>query len=374
MITPVEKMGRNELCWCRSGLKYKKCHLDREKQTPLNLFEVEVKMNNTLREGYCSYPDQNSDPCSSAIIKSHTIQKRGGIASIAESGHVLTVKPKMKNVVDTGGNPEPRKISVNDASVFPGFCNKHDASLFKPIEGKVLALDKDSAFLLSYRAIAYARFAKEAEFKITSESRKADRGQPFYMQSHVQQYLCSYIAGVELGRRDINRWKLWFDARLVSGVRDDFHFVALRFDCILPFVASAAFHPEYGFNGTPLQRLGRDSDDLDHIVLNVTTFDGQTIAVFGWIGDATGPARTYSDTFLTIADDRKADALLRALFIQTDNVFLRQSWWNGLPQSDQAIFKSLMLSGTPSTPLLGKHYTDSTKSTVTAGVAETARS
>jgi len=374
MITPVEKMGRNELCWCHSGLKYKKCHLDREKQIPLNLFEAEGKINAAFREGYCSYPDPISDPCSSAIIKSHTIQKRGGIAAIAENGHVHTVKPRMKNLVETKGNPAPRKISVNDASVFPGFCNKHDTSLFKPIEGKVLALDKNAAFLLSYRAVAYQRFAKEVEFKITSVQRESDRGHPFNMQSSIQKILCHYIVGVERGRRDLNRWKAWFDTRLVSGARDDFHFVAVRFDRILPFVASAAFHPEFGFDGTPLQRLGRDGDDLDHVVLNVTTFDGQTIAVFGWIGDDTGPAKIYSDTFLAIADDRKADALLRALFIQTDNVFLRPSWWDGLPQSDQAVFKRLMLSGSPSIPLLSTQYTGSTKSTVTAGIAETVRS
>jgi hypothetical protein len=28
------KLGRNDPCWCNSGKKYKKCHLDREKETP----------------------------------------------------------------------------------------------------------------------------------------------------------------------------------------------------------------------------------------------------------------------------------------------------------------------------------------------------
>jgi SEC-C motif len=26
------KLGRNDQCWCGSGKKYKKCHLDRENQ------------------------------------------------------------------------------------------------------------------------------------------------------------------------------------------------------------------------------------------------------------------------------------------------------------------------------------------------------
>ncbi len=84
-----------EPCWCRSGLKYKKCHLNRELQTPVNIFEVEAKLVAQLRVGYCSHPDPISDPCSGTITKAHTIQKKGGIAAIAEAGHDLTVKPTM---------------------------------------------------------------------------------------------------------------------------------------------------------------------------------------------------------------------------------------------------------------------------------------
>ena len=60
-----------------------------------------------LRDGYCSHPDPVSDPCSSTITKAHTIQKKGGLAAIAEAGHVLTVKPTMKDLIETEGNPRP---------------------------------------------------------------------------------------------------------------------------------------------------------------------------------------------------------------------------------------------------------------------------
>jgi hypothetical protein len=61
-IKPVEKMGRNEPCWCRSGLKYKRCHFRREEQKPINVFEVEAKLMAELREGYCSHPGPTADP------------------------------------------------------------------------------------------------------------------------------------------------------------------------------------------------------------------------------------------------------------------------------------------------------------------------
>jgi len=30
--TPVKDLGRNELCWCGSGKKYKKCHLSEDEK------------------------------------------------------------------------------------------------------------------------------------------------------------------------------------------------------------------------------------------------------------------------------------------------------------------------------------------------------
>ncbi len=68
-------------------------------------------------------------------------------------------------MIESEGNPSPRQIGINNASVFPDFCSKPDTTLFRPIEGKSLSLNKDTAFLFSYRAIAYERFAKEAQFK-----------------------------------------------------------------------------------------------------------------------------------------------------------------------------------------------------------------
>jgi len=364
-------MGRNELCWCRSGLKYKKCHLDREQQTPINIFEVETRLIAQLREGYCSYPNPAGDPCGPTIAKAHTIQKKGGIAAIAEAGHVLTVKPTMKDMIESEGNPSPRKIGVNNASVFPGFCGKHDTTLFKPIEGKTLPLNRDAAFLFSYRAIAYERFAKEAQFKAIAAQRQMDRGHSFFHQSMIQRHLNVFAAGVEIGRRDMDRWKMQFDERLLSGARDDFHFLAVRFDSALPIVASGAFHPEFDVQGNPLQKLGRNGADLDHITLNVTAFEGQTVMVLGWIGNHKGPAKAFADSFARVADDRKADVLVRLLFIQTDNLFLRPSWWEGLPFAQQTTFRKMVLSGSTVQARLASEFVDDGKSVVTAVALET---
>jgi len=366
-------MGPYELCWCRSGKKYKWCHFRRDQQEPINVFELEAKMISELRDGYCLHPDPSADPCSSTIIKAHTVQKKGGLSAIAEDGHVLTVKPTMKELIETEGNPQPRKIGINNASVFPGFCGKHDTALFKPIEGKSLSLTKDTAFLFSYRAIAYERFAKEAQLRGAAIQREADRGHLFRTQAVIQMQQDAMITGIRIGMRDVERWKSQFDDRLRSGERDDFHFLAVRFNQVLPIVACGAFHPEFDLQGNPLQKLGREGIDFDHITLTVTTFEGETIMVLGWVGADDGPAKALTDSFLAIEDARKADALLRVLFIHTDNLFLRPSWWKALPEADKNILNEMTRSGTTMRMRSGIEMADDAKSFLFADVAEVTR-
>ncbi|MDH2352193.1 zinc chelation protein SecC [Bradyrhizobium sp. SSUT112] len=298
------------------------------------------------------------------------MQKKGGLAAIAEAGHVLTVKPSMKEMIETDGNPQPGKVGVNNASVFPGFCGRHDTTLFKPIEGKTLSLTKDTAFLFSYRAIAYERFAKEAQFRSTDIQREADCGHPFWKQAMVQMHLATVIAGIKIGMRDMDLWKGQFDERLLSGARDDFHFVAVWFDQVLPVVACGAFHPEFDLQRKPLQQLGRDGVDFDHITLTVTTFEAQTIVVFGWIGSDAGPAKALAQSFAAVEDARKADALVRLLFIHTDNLFLRPSWWDALSELDRRTLNEMTRSGTTMRIRSGGEMADDRTSFLSVGVAE----
>ena len=39
-----QNLGRNDLCWCGSGRKYKKCHLDRASQSALPFAAVQAAM------------------------------------------------------------------------------------------------------------------------------------------------------------------------------------------------------------------------------------------------------------------------------------------------------------------------------------------
>jgi hypothetical protein len=332
-------------CWCRSGRKFKFCHYRRSQQEPINVFEEEQKMLAEFRRAYCSHPEAGA-ACNPKITNAQTIQRRGGLAAIAEAGHVLTVKPTLQALFDHQGMPPPRRIGVGRASVFPGFCNAHDAATFKPIEMPEVALDLPSAFLFAYRAIAYERFTKAAALGSLDIHREADRGKPFPVQAMVQCSLHSYASGLKSGMHGIDAWKQEYDERLASGDRSGFSYFVLRFDRVLPIVSCGAFYPEYDFTGRALQRLSRNTYTFEHLSLSVTTFAGRTVAFFGWLGDDAGPAGRFVASFRALPDERKADALIRLAFEHLENIYLTPSWWEALSPERQATLTRVARSGT----------------------------
>jgi hypothetical protein len=176
--------------------------------------------------------------------------------------------------------------------------------------------------------------------------RDLDCGHPFLNQVMVQTHLHTLLTGIETGMRDVKIWKSLYDERLLSGQPDGFHYSAVRFDRVLPFVATTAFHVEFDLNGKRLQRLGRESETFEHVTLSVTAFGNETVAVFGWVGASDDPSAMLVDSFAGIADANKADALLQLLFVQSDNIFLRPSWWSELSPATRQRLAALSLTGT----------------------------
>ena len=71
-----KKIGRNDKCPCGSGLKYKKCCMnkpdDPDYYNIFNLPKIYKEARKQARFKECCYPDHSS--CSEKIIEAHSIQ------------------------------------------------------------------------------------------------------------------------------------------------------------------------------------------------------------------------------------------------------------------------------------------------------------
>lgn len=92
--------------------------------------------------------------CTSNAINSHYLQSKGILSSIADNGHLFTIRVSDGNSWGSAGfNVEEKLVGINNIMSSDLFCNKHDDELFKPIE-KNTNTDYSSYFtfiLLTYR-------------------------------------------------------------------------------------------------------------------------------------------------------------------------------------------------------------------------------
>lgn len=345
-LSAKAKMAPNELCWCRSGRKWKKCHKDREHQPLANPFELIARQEEIFRAGFCSHPEAPS-ACSGKVIRSHTVQKSGGLTAIAEGGHVMSGRGNKNYLHRTSGRLTPQKTGVNSASTYNGFCSPHDTLLFRPIESGQVALTAETAFLSVFRGVAFENFNKRAELACAHALRDViDAGRPLSVQVELQNYVAAWAAGIEIALGEIGDLKADLDGRFKAR---DFKGISAHettFDGILPMAVTCAFHPEFDLQGERLQSLMHL--ELEYVTLGTSVRDGQTVVSFGWMGGVDTPGAKLAASFGALPDEDKATAFILLCLIHSENWHARPSWWEGLTDAQKRYVETLMRRGLPS--------------------------
>jgi hypothetical protein len=301
-------------------------------------------MRERFLQGHYSHPGEAPDTCGGPPVQAHTVQRNGGLGAIAEDGHVISIKAAYQDMYKNGGKVIPRKMGVRAASTFFGFCSRHDAEMFRPVEYGTVGLTNENCFLLSFRALAYEVIMKRCALSLLPHHRELDKGRPFDFQVQLQQYVDAMETGVRLGLEALERWKADYDAAFLSGGFNTFRHSALVLDGVMPIVGCGALIPEFDFEGSPLQRLGTETD-LEHVTLNFTVLDGKTILVVGWIAGEQGPAGVFARSCIQAVEREGPDALIRLAFEHIENVYLRPIWWNSLPATARAALVRRTQSG-----------------------------
>lgn len=335
-------------CWCASGKKWKFCHKDREKREPLPFGKVSAERAKYFATGPCQHPDASGTTCSSPIpIKSHSIQRRGGLGAIAESGHVCSTKKAFTDLEKRSGQVDMEKIGVGQASTFPGFCSYHDTELFRPVEQANSKLDACSGFLLSLRAVTYEVATKDSQLRAHVASKEfIDYGRSFEQQAMFQNFLNLHQVGIEQGLKDITLLKVMYDEAFRFQDYSKFNFYGVEFDKVLPFAAAGAFMPEFDFSGAQLQEI-KVGQPVSQIAVNITQLGANTCVVFGWFGGPDCAAARLVDSFESIPQQEKANSLLILAMEHFENFFCTPSWWAGLAPEVSAKLHQKIAGGLP---------------------------
>ena len=94
------KIGRNSPCPCGSGIKYKKCCLNKTEDQRLGeaISASMLNIKNEARIKRCLHPKQ--DECQGKIIKAHAIQNNRILNKLAENGMVVTLDGSSRYILD----------------------------------------------------------------------------------------------------------------------------------------------------------------------------------------------------------------------------------------------------------------------------------
>ena len=196
------------------------------------------------------------------IVSAHSIQNSGQLSLIAEDGHVYRLSTDIETLRKSGGLLQLKKIGVNKASTFLGFCKAHDNALFRPIDNFPLEPSKMQIALYAYRCLCREYFVKENAVRVMAKMKSHPA-----LSDDQRQLLESIGLGNKIGFSGLAYHKFQYDQALTSLDYDCFEYVCFTSTSLCNVQLSGLLYPDFDFNGSFLQDLRER-----HAPLNLITF------------------------------------------------------------------------------------------------------
>lgn len=312
------KTGRNDLCPCGSGKKYKKCCISKSEEEKL-AEAIGVANDMANRDGRindCIYPLKHE--CDDRIVKAHAIQNNRILKKIAENGRLITTNG-VSNLLfqDTKINGRA------NATTFYGFCKYHDKTVFQEIEDKTFTATSKQLFLLAYRTFAWHYHKKREQHKrsVIFECVMKQRG---YASNTDEDSL--WKKGISLGLRDNDEKKAWFDAAIRTSNYDVLDHCVWIIPYEVQFAVSMMYEMMYDIEG---KRINAQRGNLleKSIFLNIFPTEGESYCVWSWF-KTDSEYRRFTEQFMNLDTETRFNFLNNKLPEWTDSLVIAPKLWN----------------------------------------------
>ncbi len=342
----TKKLGRNELCWCGSGIKYKRCHIDREHQPLVNPYEIEKEQKKFFTKKYCIFPDKSK--CDGQIVRAHTIQRNGSLDKIAYDGHVYQLKPSLTDLFKTNGEAAPKSVGIRNATTFTGFCNFHDSEIFKPLERVSFLGNDEQCFLLAFRAVARELYTKRAAIQSIPLWRESDRGKDILSQQIIQEICSAYKKGTERGLATLESHFNEYVEKFIAKDFREIRFLIILLKNVPEIMFSGGFYPEFNFKAELLQDLSDLTKKSDLLTHSSFASDEGGAIVYSWLSSSDNTCRNFVESLLELNANDLPNAVVRLSFEQSENVAISPLWWDSMESAKQeAIINRFTYAGHP---------------------------
>lgn len=315
------KIGRNELCYCGSGKKYKRCCLNKTKEHRLaEAINISMQnINNEARIKRCLHP--NHEECKGKIVKAHAIQNNRILNKIAENGMVVTLDGTLHHmfqISDTKGR--------GVATTFTGFCAHHDKTLFQDIEDKEFMGSKKQLFLLSYRTMAWHYHKKQEQTNATciQIEKMFEQG---YDLAKSNDFI-EYLTGLKLGLTDNDKEKQLFDDALLNEQYDIINSCIWELPYEVCYAVSMMTELEHDVNGAQINDLESDEVDIKNIYLNIFPAHEKSYCIWTWLNIYDDAYKGFIEQFSKLNVIDRENYLNNNLPRWTDSMVISPRLWD----------------------------------------------
>lgn len=289
-----------------------------------------LKNKNTMdRHQFCLHP-RAGDECDKKIINAHSIQNSQSLSSISEDGHVYQLTHKYRHQIKT--YLEYEKIGINKASVFKGFCKKHDNEIFEPIDNARLEPNAEQIFLYAYRSLCKEIYQKYKIINVLKENMPL-------IPSKNQEDLNWHLIGNQKGYEELIKIKQNYDATFLNKSFDtEILYLIFYSEVPMNLAFSSLIYPDYDFQGNLLQDLSDLKSDRDLITYFSAPMKRGWSYVFAWhIKDNDSCEPFIISLGRTIEAGRSIEhTLFQYMILNSENHAFSPSWWENLKQCKQS--------------------------------------
>lgn len=297
--------------------------------------EINGSINSTLRSGFqrVCFLEATGD-CDHGIVRAHAIQK-ALLKEYAIDGHVLHF--------DAFDNPDdrevkPKKIGVNEATTFTGFCSKHDNQVFKVIEQEVSSQTPEALFLYAYRSLCVALYTSKYKYEaIKAPLSAVEARNPDEKQNKIKETIfLNTLTDIEIS--DIK--KSW-DKYIGSTETPPLDHLVLLCPKSPDIVASLFFAPRKDFRSRIIQDT-KGLGKLQWVAFSLVPRKegGGMIIISANKGDRVW--KDFTDSLLSYPPEKRTMALMNYVICHFgEHIILSPKWWHELSEEKKdTIIKS----------------------------------
>lgn len=344
-IIAIRMMREDDPCWCGSKKTVSSCHWKRQDARPVSMAQqVGLRVGIFKRNRICSATFDSVNCEIKNIICAHTIQRNGALRAMAEDGHVGSLYQQVGDISDVNVKRGVKHI----ASVFYGFCRKHDNELFECLEKKPVALNAECLWASSYRSICHEHYQKTAAIEgAKAQLNFADNGMPLPWQLMVQSEIRHSLAQHKLGLSFINTIKQRFE-QIYANPQGKLQGWLVTFNGPPQLAVSGAFSPFYSLDGQQIQG-GEATHHVEHFAISTVIYEGGIAWIIACLPEQHIVVHFLEQLFRRSHAEIMA-ILSWAVFAWNENVYFPLSWWEGLSEINKDALLELAQKANCTTP------------------------